>query len=126
MRHGFALIYAIIVIIALGTIATWSLYTSSRTVRSVADEYQRIQLGLYLDSAAEYTLLWLSESKSRSQNPGHLDLAFEGTYEVNVTVTPLGLSHIRESNGSVLLDISGYVIDAAEPIRQTKRMVVKP
>lgn len=125
-RRGFALIYAITVVVALASIASFALYTSSLTAKQVADEHIRIQLKLYMESALEYTLLWISGDQSRSQTPGSLGFTFDGDYDVNVSITPMDLSHIAESNGTVLLDAVGRTTVTGETIRITKRTVQKP
>ena len=125
-RSGFALIYAIAVVVALASIATFALYTSSLTAKQVADEHIRIQLRLYMESALEYTLLWMSGDRNRSRRADTLDFLYDNDYDVNVSITPLNLDFIAESNGTVLLDVVGQTTITGETIRITKRTVQKP
>lgn len=126
-RRGVGLIYAIIVLLAIATITTYSLYNSSQIVKVTTDEHIRIQMDLYLRSAAEWTILWMQQDRDYSQKEQNVSLKID-SYEFNISTMPITGSHsIEESNGTVLVDIIGRVnIDGMDNFRVTKRYLLKP
>lgn len=126
-KKSFALPFAIMVLFIMGTLGIYSMYISSQTVQVVVDEDIQIQLKLYADSAEELNLLWLSEDSDRSQKGRDLNITFEGgRYVFMVYNTPTSLTHIPESNGTVIVDIVGFTDITGERKRITKRVVRKP
>lgn len=126
-RNGFGIIYAIIVLVLMSTIAVYTLSLSSKTVKSVSNEHIRLQLELYRNSAIEYAILWMNEDKTRSQDPNgsNLNISFDN-YHFQVKMFATTLTDIPESNGSIILDIVGRTDVDIEPIVVAKRVVVKP
>lgn len=126
-RNGFGIIYAIIVLVLVSTIAVYTLSLSSKTVKSVSNEHIKLQLELYRNSAIEYAILWMNEDKTRSQNPNGSDLNISfDNYHFQIKMFATALTDIPESNGSVILDIVGRTDVDIEPIISTRRVVVKP
>ena len=133
MRRGFGIIYAIVILVLVATIGIYTLELSSRSVKSVSDEHIKIQMQLYMNSAVEYALLWLSESQQHS-NPSDfglgdwsdLNISYENRYNFQLRMYETHLN-VPESNGTVLLDIVGRFDDPnAESIVVSKRLLVKP
>lgn len=135
MRRGFGLLYAIIILVLIATIGIYTLELSSRSVKSVSDEHIKIQMKLYMNSAVEYALLWLSEER-RYSNPtdfgspdpwSDLNISYDnGRYAFQLRMYETNLD-VPESNGTVLLDIVGRFDDTgAEPIVLAKRLLIKP
>lgn len=126
-RNGFGIIFAIIVLVLVSTIAVYTLSLSSKTVKSVSNEHIKLQLELYRNSAIEYAILWMNEDKTRSQNPNGSDLNISfDNYHFQVKMFATTLTDIPESNGSVILDIVGRTDVDIEPIIVARRVVVKP
>lgn len=126
-RNGFGIIYAIIILVLMSTIAVYTLSLSSKTVKSVSNEHIKLQLELYRNSAIEYAILWMNEDKTRSQNPNGSDLNISfDNYHFQVKMFATTLTDIPESNGSIILDIVGRTDVDIEPIIVAKRVVVKP
>ena len=126
-RSGFSIIYSIFIVVVLGTILTYSLHISSLSAKSISDEHIKIQLKLYLESATELTMLWLSGDKTRSQNESNLSIAFDNLYEFNISITPINeASNIQDLNGSVIADIIGKTTFLDTPYTTTKRVLLKP
>jgi hypothetical protein len=127
------MVYAIIVLVLIGTVGIFTLELSSRTVKSVSDEHVKIQLRLYMKSAVEYALLWLGEDKSRSR-PGDfglpayrdLNITYDTNYQIVMRAWETTID-VPESNGTVVLDVIGtFDATGAEPLIQTQRLLVKP
>ncbi len=126
-HKSFALPFAVFVLFIMGTLGVYSLYISASTVKTVVDEDVQLQLKLYSKSAQEVALLWLSENKDRSQNNSELNISFEnGRYNFYVYNWATSLSNIKDSNGTVIMDIIGYTDYTGEIKRVTKRVVTKP
>lgn len=133
MRRGFGLVYAIVILVLIGTIGIYTLELSGRSVKSVSDEHIKIQLQLYMKSAVEYALLWLSEDKRRSKpsafglgDHSDLNITYDTNYAVQIRAWETTLE-IPESNGTVILDVRGsFAKTGAEPIVITRRLIVKP
>ena len=133
MRKGFGIVYAVIILVLIGTIATYTLELSSKSVKSVSDEHIKIQLQLYQNSAVEYAILWLSENKNRSNpsefglgNSSDLNITYDDIYKFQIKMYETSLTDISESNGTVIMDIIGKFEGTSEPIVVVKRLVVKP
>jgi hypothetical protein len=134
MRRGFGIVYAVIILVLIATIGIYTLELSSRSVKSVSDEHIKIQMRLYMNSAVEYALLWLSDNTQRS-NPtdfggadpwSDLNITYENRYRFQLRMYETHLD-VPESNGTVMLDIVGRFDDTgAEPIVVTRRLIVKP
>jgi len=133
MRKGFGVVYAIVILVLIGTVAIYTLELSSKSVKSVSDEHIKIQLQLYQNSAIEYALLWLSENQSRS-NPGEfglgnssdLNITYDDRFMFQIKMYETESADIPESNGTVVMDIVGRFEDSTEPLVVAKRLVVKP
>lgn len=134
MRRGFGIVYAVIILVLIATIGIYTLELAGRSVKSVSDEHIKIQMQLYMNSAVEYALLWLSETKQRS-NPtdfgsadpwSDLNITYENRYRFRLRMYETSLN-VPESNGTVLLDVTGRFEDPGrEPIVVAKRLVIKP
>jgi len=61
MRKAFGLVYAIMVLVLISTLGILSLEFATKSVKTISNEHIKIQLKLYMDSAIEYALLWMSE-----------------------------------------------------------------
>jgi len=134
------MVYAIFVVLLLAGIAVYSLSISAQSTKVQTDEHARIQMGLYMDSAIELTLLWLSENQGRSwDNPAvagdessRFNIQFNNrgaSYDVNVTCWKIPDTDNPENNGTVIMDLNGSTDDATltgETLRMTRRTVQKP
>ncbi len=135
MRGGFGVVYALIILVIIATIGIYTLELSARGVKSVSDEHIKIQQQLYMESAIEYALLWLSETKQRSHPVdfgeadgwSDLNISFENNrYRFWLRMYEM-TAEVPESNGTVQLDIRGSCdLTGAEPIVTTKRLLLKP
>jgi len=133
MRRGFGIVYAMVVLVLIATIGIYTLELSSRSVKSVSDEHIKIQLQLYMNSAVEYALLWLSEEKRRSKpsafgvgDHSDLNITYDTNYAIQIRAWETHLD-LPESNGTVLLDVIGTFDNTGlEPIVMTRRQIVKP
>lgn len=127
MRKGFALIYAVIMLILVGSVGMHTLYLINKTSSISIKEHIKTQMELYVSSTIEYTLLWLSENQTYSTNPQNLTITYPGNYTFNVLITPLNIPNtIPESQGTVMLDITGQYNDNQHPFITTKRTIQKP
>lgn len=128
-RKGIGILYAILVMMAIAGIATYSLSMSAQSSRITVDEHVKIQLQLYKKSAVELGLLWLSADQSRS-NPASdysdYNVTFDSNYAFQLRFWKTSVQHIPESNGTVIMDITGETNLLDEPIRITERMILKP
>jgi len=138
-KSGSVLLYAIFVVVLLGSIATYAMYFAVQTQRVSFDEFSRIQLELYARSAAEFGVLWMQSGtdQNRSQKEQNLSVTFDDRYNYEIYIHPVtGSQTITESDGTVVMDIVGTIDDMQEfaedssagttPYRYTKRIVVKP
>lgn len=127
MRKAFTLPFAIFILFIMATLGVYSLYVSSQTIKVVADEDVSKQLKIYVDSATEINLLWLSADSSRSQEGKDLNISFEnGAYKFEIYNHATNQKDTIESNGTVIMDIIGTTTITGESIRVTKRLVKKP
>ncbi|WP_434580302.1 hypothetical protein MLC52_10210 [Sulfurimonas sp. NW15] len=140
-RSGIAMIMAIAVIVIIATIMALAISLTSQTTKRTTDVYLYEQSVLLAHSAAEYTLLRIS------QNPPCTDLNTTFTQDTLYNIT-INLRYIYDSNascianggtlyttvttpeqnGSVLMDITVDVNDttvASEPVRYFKRTLQK-
>ena len=145
-KSGIAMIMAIAVIVVIATIMALSIALSSQTNKRTTDVYVYEQAVLLAKSAAEYTLLRISEDNN-STDPCHVNaLNFsQDYYDINVSVkysytnyptdttkcpTSVRFAPVTtdEQNGSVLMDISVSVNNntiTSEPIRYFRRTIQK-
>ena len=127
MKKAIGLVYAIFVLVIISTILVYVLELSSFMPKVTADEYIKNQLKLYRNSAIEYALLWVSADKQRSQNTSELNITFEDNFKFSLKIKPTNLSHIKESNGTILIDLIGmYEIANNKMYVITHRTVQKP
>ena len=127
MRRGFGVVYAVLILVIIATIAVYTLEMSSKNAKSASDEHLRMQLRLYMNSSVEYALLWMSANRSRSQNMQDLNITYDDLYHVRLHIEPVGDILPPESNGSVILDALGYFGDETqETVRMFNRTVLKP
>jgi type II secretory pathway pseudopilin PulG len=141
-RPAIAMIMAIMVIVILATIMALSMQLSSETTKRSTDIYLQEQAVLLAKSAAEYTLLEISENNSTLDPCAISSLNFhQDIYDVNISVL---YSYVNppsscdgktfatvttdEQNGSILLNVAVSVNDAnisTEPIRYFRRTIQK-
>lgn len=139
-KNASVLLYAIVVLVLLGTIATYAMYYALQTQRISIDEFARIQLETYARSAAEFGVLWMQSGNPVGRSVGNVpdvNVTFDNIYRYEIYIHPVvGSQSIAESNGTVVMDIVGTINDMTEidesggegtsPYRYTKRIVVKP
>lgn len=131
-RNAIGIMYAIFVMLVIAGIATYSLSISAQTTKVAVDEHIKIQLQLYKKSAIELGLLWLSGEQTRS-NPTNgtggssdYNISFDGQYHFSMRFWETDTDSIVESNGTVIMDLTGYTDVLDEPIRITERRILKP
>ncbi len=127
MRRGFGIVYALVILVLIATIAIYSLELSGSNAKSTSDEHVRMQLQLYMNSSVEYALLWMSADPARSQNPSDMNLSYDTLYRFSLHIEPVTAYLPAESNGTVMLDVLGLFDDGVhEPLQVAKRLAVKP
>lgn len=122
-RHGFGLIWAILVLVAIGSLLAFSLRFSATTLSTTIDEHAQIQLRLYEKSVMEIAILEL-QRKAPTENPFCRDLLFKKDYKFKFCATK-----IEGSDQVYLLDVWGKVKPPNESDRAltiTARKIVKP
>ena len=128
MRKAFGLIYAIMVLVLISTLGILSLEFATKSVKTISNEHIKIQLKLYMDSAIEYALLWMSEDKDRSTGSNYKDLniTYDNNYQIIMRINHIQDSLPKESNGSVVIDMIGNYSNQDINISISKRLSVKP
>lgn len=127
MRKGFGIVYAVVILVLIATIAVYMLEISGRNAKTAADEHIRMQLRLYMKSSLEYALLWMGTDRSRSQNVQDLNITYDDHYHIAIRIEPVGDVLPPESNGTVVIDQIGFYNAAAgETVRMFSRQVLKP
>jgi len=126
MRRGFSLVYAIFVVVLMGSLMVYSLNISSEGAKTASDEHIKMQMKLYKESAIELTMLWMSGDKARSEKNGSLNIRFDDKYDFNISITTLDVKEIKESIGTVMADIVGSTNFLNENYAITERVVLKP
>ncbi len=125
MRGGFGLIYAIIVMVLIGTLLALSLRFSSESSRVSLDEHAQIQLKLYEKSVAEMAILKLQKGDTPPEFPNDPWIwSFPGGYNFQVSTL-----EVNASQRIYLLDIKGEVtlpLGDGHPLTLTSRRIVKP
>lgn len=125
MRGGFGLIYAIIVMVLIGTLLAFSLRFSSESSRVSLDEHAQIQLKLYEKSVVEMAILRLQKGDAPPTPPNDpWSWSFPGGYNFQVSTLA-----INASQRIYLLDIKGEVtlpLGDDYPLTLTSRRIVKP
>jgi hypothetical protein len=117
MKKAFALPYAIMILVILGTLGIYSLQISSSTIAIVVDENIENQLNLYSKSAEELALLWLSKN-----NSSEVKISFEdGKYNFNIYTFPTA----NEYNRTIIMDITGYTEATGRRVRVTRKVIRK-
>ena len=125
MRRSFSLAYAILIVVLISTVMVLSLQFSAKTVFVSSKENIKIQLKLYMDSAIEYTLLWMSKDKTRSQQDQNLSISYDdNNYTIYIQIHSIKDPLPKETNGSVIVDVVG--VKPNTNIRLTKRISLKP
>ncbi|WP_332444921.1 hypothetical protein [Wolinella succinogenes] len=122
MRGGFGLIYAIIVMVLIGTLLALSLRFSSESSRVSLDEHAQIQLKLYEKSVAEMAILELQ--KAGTPPDPWPSWTLPGGYNFQVSTLA-----INAEKKIYLLDIKGEVtlpLGDGHPLTLTSRRIVKP
>jgi type II secretory pathway component PulJ len=105
--RGFALIYAIVILLITSTLSLYIIELNSQIFKQTTDYNAKTQLNLYMQSAINQSKFLL---KKDHQGNSKFNIIFEDEYEFNVSTR-----FIDDSNSSVLIDIVGrYEID--EPI----------
>ncbi len=125
MRGGFGLIYAIIVMVLIGTLLAFSLRFSSESSRVSLDEHAQIQLKLYEKSVTEMAILKLQKGDTPPEFPNDpWSWSFPGGYNFQVSTL-----EVNASQRIYLLDIKGEVtlpLGDGHPLTLTSRRIVKP
>lgn len=128
MRGGFGLIYAIIVMVLIGTLLAFSLRFSSESSRVSLDEHAQIQLKLYEKSVAEMAILKLQKGDTPPRPPNDpWSWSFPGGY--NFQVSTLEVDEVNPENKIYLMDVKGEVtlpLGDGHPLTLTSRRIVKP
>ena len=112
MRKAFGLVYAIMVLVLISTLGILSLEFATKSVKTISNEHIKIQLKLYMDSAIEYALLWMSEDKDRSTGGNYKDLniTYDNNYQIIMRINHIQDSLPKESNGSVVIDMLETIV----------------
>jgi len=128
MRKAFGLIYAIMVLVLISTLGILSLEFATKSVKTISNEHIKIQLKLYMDSAIEYALLWMSEDKDRSTGSNYKDLniTYDNNYQIIMRINHIQDYLPKESNGSVMIDMIGKYSNQDINISMSRRICVKP
>lgn len=133
MRGGFGLIYAIIVMVLIGTLLALSLRFSSESSRVSLDEHAQIQLKLYEKSVVEMAILKLQKGDTPPEFPNDpwiwspaegWDSTEPGGYNFQVSTL-----EVNAEKKIYLLDIKGEVtlpLGDGHPLTLTSRRIVKP
>ncbi|MGD9595638.1 type II secretion system protein [Wolinella succinogenes] len=125
MRGGFGLIYAIIVMVLIGTLLAFSLRFSSEGSRVSLDEHAQIQLKLYEKSVVEMAILRLQKGDAPPTPPNDpWSWSFPSGYNFQVSTLA-----INTPQRIYLLDIKGEVtlpLGDDYPLTLTSRRIVKP
>ncbi|QOP41941.1 hypothetical protein [Sulfurimonas marina] len=143
-RNGLAMIMAIIIMVALGTIGALSLKLISQTTKTTTDIYLYEQASIYAKSAAELALLDIAKYGCSNNYDVTFGNSTEIQYDANVTMQyiytnnsgPAGCNiytqttpvTTTEQNGSVMMDITVTLSDenlTTEPIRYFRRTIQK-
>lgn len=126
-RKGFALLYAVFLMIIVATVGMHTLYLINSTTVNTSNEHIKTQINLYTSSTIEYTLLWMSENQSYSTSIQDLNISYPGGYKFQIHITPINVpADIPESKGIVLMDINGEYKDNINNIKISKRTIQKP
>jgi type II secretory pathway component PulK len=139
MRSGFAMIFAIIVVVLIATVGAMSMQFAATSIEYVSHDHVNKQLEFYTKSSVEYALLRLSEGyqadpasrEDRQKNRFNIIYPLENGddsgYEFNITMTRLpDAFRIDESNGTVQIDIVGRYVHITPPLTRSYRTVQKP
>ncbi len=134
-RRGFAMISAIVIMLVVASIATFTLMQTSQSIKKTADVYLYEQAELYTKSAIEYALFEVAKAGCVD----NLHFTLGTIYDINIdmrysyTITPVGCTSFAtvtspKQNGSVLMDITVQV-DAndtgSDPLRYFRRTIQK-
>ena len=135
MKKSFAMLFAIIFIIVLGTVGGLMLYLSVQNTQSTADDYLNVQVRLEAKSATEFAIMAL-ESRD-FKNDGCINkMDINSTlFDVNITfyyfltecLSDCNCSVIttQDSNGSVI--INTYVTSKVDSrVRFFRQTIQKP
>jgi len=134
LKKSFAMLFAIIFIVILGTVGTMMMYFASYSVKQTSDNYLATQGELYARSATEFAIQAL-ESRDFA-NDGCINKIDINTslYDINMTFhyfltdcpTDCNCSQIttKESNGTVM--INTYVKSKVDNIRYFRQTLQKP
>ena len=134
MKKSFAMLFAIIFLVVLGTVGTLMMYFASFTVKQTTDNYLVTQGELYAKSATEFAIQALEARDFK--NDGCINKIDINTslYDINMTFhyfltdcpTDCNCSKIvtKESNGTVM--INTYVKSKVNNIRYFKQTLQKP
>jgi len=134
LKKSFAMLFAIIFLVVLGTVGTLMMYFASFTVKQTTDNYLVTQGELYAKSATEFAIQALEARDFK--NDGCINKIDINTslYDINMTFhyfltdcpTDCNCSKIvtKESNGTVM--INTYVKSKVNNIRYFKQTLQKP
>jgi len=135
LKKSFAMLFAIIFIIVLGTVGGLMLYLSVQNTQSTADDYLNVQVRLEAKSATEFAIMAL-ESRD-FKNDGCINkMDINSTlFDVNITfyyfltecLSDCNCSVIttQDSNGSVI--INTYVTSKVDSrVRFFRQTIQKP
>jgi len=135
LKKSFAMLFAIIFVVVVGTIGMMMMYFASNTVRQTGDNYTALQGELYAKSATEFAIQSL-EGRDYS-NDGCIDKIDINTsyYDINMTFhyfftkCPTNCNNCseigtKESNGTVM--INTYVSSKCDFITIFRQTLQKP
>jgi len=134
LKKSFAMLFAIIFIVVLGTIGMVMMYFSGLSVQQTNENYIETQGELYAKSATEFAIQALEArdyNTDKCINSINIDSSL---YEINMTFhyfltsCPVDCNcsviNTTESNGTVM--INTYVKSKTEPIRYFRQTLQKP
>jgi len=144
-KSGIALIMAITVIVTVATVLALALSMTNVTSKKTSDLYLYEQAAILTHSAAEYSVLRMSQEQPCSLK--ELNFKYNNIFDVNATMKYIaiagstcatnastlpsslyGTTTYPDSNGTVILDIAVSVTDTnitTEPIRYFRRTIQK-
>ncbi|NPA54746.1 MAG: hypothetical protein GXO40_00050 [Epsilonproteobacteria bacterium] len=140
LKKSFVMVFAILTIVVLGTIAMWSMYISSTSQEEAASKYLQLQANLYAKSATEFAIEALQsrdfqhDGCIRRINLTNLPGSFQATVTffyflddcnvVGCNANNCATIQTPESNGTVLVNTA--VTNTQYHIRYFRQTLQKP
>jgi len=135
LKKSFAMLFAIIFIVVLGTVGGLMLYLSAQNTQSTADDYLNVQVRLEAKSATEFAIMALESRDFKNDGCINKTDINSTLFDVNVTFhyfltecpSDCNCSVIttQDSNGSVM--INTYVTSKVDSrVRFFRQTIQKP